>query len=562
MYQSGDSLGGGIRVTEQGVPSATLEPASAGVAAFVGRTLRGPVDAPVVVRSFSDFERLFGGLWQPSPLAYAVSHFFGNGGREAVVVRVANAARPATLWLPVGSAPAASGIPGGWRLAARQPGTREFLRAAVDYDGLGADETEEFNLLLQRVRTAGSEVVEVQEYYPRASVVPGTARYLASLLEDSALVTCQQASPGERPRATPPRQWVFSGPDGHDGLPPTDHDLIGSRDDKTGLFALAECGFQWLVLPPRDRELPVGMTAWLVAARFCAEQRAMLLIDPPAAWQTAEEALAALATWPLRAPAAAMWFPWVEATDPLRGALAAFPPGGAVAGMLSRHESQHAPWQEAAMAEPLPPLRPGYRLATPVSPTQRLQLGALGVNVASTVRVPRGRCPPQVTLAAPVSRSPYASRLLHQRRLQALGDALVRGTRWVLFLADRGGNRVWRQVARQVGDCLARSTGREAGPAAGWFVVCDRRLNPDDEPGAGLQFLFGLVDPVTGEWHAYLVRHAVVGSELRAVSPNPWALPLRQPADANDGAQPVAAVDPRQTPGSPPGRVAGIAPSR
>jgi hypothetical protein len=167
LYQSGDDRGGGIRVTEQGMPSAALEPAAPGVVAFVGRTLRGPVDQPVVVRSFGDFERLFGGLWQPSPLAYALSQFFGNGGREAVVVRVANAARSATVLLPTGVSspvtPAASALPGGWRLAARQPGTREFLRAAVDYDGLGPDETDEFNLLLQRVRTAGSEVVEVQE---------------------------------------------------------------------------------------------------------------------------------------------------------------------------------------------------------------------------------------------------------------------------------------------------------------------------------------------------------------------------------------------------------------
>ena len=68
--------------------------ATAQLTAFVGRTLRGPLHQPIIVRSFADFQRQFGGLWQPSPLSYAVEHFFEQGGRAAVVVRVANAAAP------------------------------------------------------------------------------------------------------------------------------------------------------------------------------------------------------------------------------------------------------------------------------------------------------------------------------------------------------------------------------------------------------------------------------------------------------------------------------------
>jgi uncharacterized protein len=345
-------------------------------------------------------------------------------------------------------------------------------------------------------------------------------------------------------------------------LPPSDHDLIGSREARTGLFALAEAEFQWLVVPPRDRELPVGIATWVVAARFCAERQATLLVDPPADWQTPEQALAGLAGWSFRAPAAAMWFPWVEALDPLKGEFARFAPGGAVAGLLSRHESQHAPWQEAALSQALPPLRPGYRLAAAVSPGERLRLGALGVNVPSTVRVPRGHCPPQVTLAAAVSRSAWSGQLLYHRRLQALGEALLRGTRWVLFLAEPGGNPVWRQVARQVSEFLARSTGRAAGPGAGWFVVCDRRLNPAEGPARGLQFLFGLADPRTGEWQAFLVRHTPMGSELRPASPNAWALPPRQPADANHRPSLPASDDSRQLAGESPVVHAAALPSR
>ena len=74
--------------------------AATNIAAFVGRALKGPVNQPVMVRSFADYTRVFGGLWQPSTLSYAVEQFFENGGRAAVIVRVVNGARPPTLTLP------------------------------------------------------------------------------------------------------------------------------------------------------------------------------------------------------------------------------------------------------------------------------------------------------------------------------------------------------------------------------------------------------------------------------------------------------------------------------
>jgi hypothetical protein len=74
--------------------------AATNIVAFVGRTLKGPVNDPVLLRSFADFTRVFGGLWQPSTLSYAVEQFFENGGRAAVIVRVVNGARPPSLTLP------------------------------------------------------------------------------------------------------------------------------------------------------------------------------------------------------------------------------------------------------------------------------------------------------------------------------------------------------------------------------------------------------------------------------------------------------------------------------
>src|SRR5690349_17695471 len=73
-----------------GEPAADLPLARAATAvtAFVGRTLKGPVGEPTRVESFAQYQQLFGGLWQPSPLSYAVEQFFENGGEEAIIVRV------------------------------------------------------------------------------------------------------------------------------------------------------------------------------------------------------------------------------------------------------------------------------------------------------------------------------------------------------------------------------------------------------------------------------------------------------------------------------------------
>jgi phage tail sheath protein FI len=60
------------------------------ITAFIGRALRGPVDEPVTIFSFGEFERIFGGLWADAPLGYAVRDFFLNGGGQAIVVRLFN----------------------------------------------------------------------------------------------------------------------------------------------------------------------------------------------------------------------------------------------------------------------------------------------------------------------------------------------------------------------------------------------------------------------------------------------------------------------------------------
>src|SRR6476659_7374809 len=60
------------------------------VAGFVGIAERGPVDVPVPVESYRQFQAHFGDVIGSGYLAYTVRAFFENGGRRGWVVRVAS----------------------------------------------------------------------------------------------------------------------------------------------------------------------------------------------------------------------------------------------------------------------------------------------------------------------------------------------------------------------------------------------------------------------------------------------------------------------------------------
>ena len=320
-----------------------------------GRTLRGPVNRPVTISSFADFHSIFGGLWQPSTLSYAVEHFFENGGRHAIIVRVTNGARPPTLDLRAG--------PETLRLEALACGTREYLRASVDYDGIGENENDCFNLVLQRVRAPGSEHVEDQEIFRRLSTKADSGRHVEPALSESALARVVGDVPVTRPERTLRHDarggigYVHSNPDGDDGGPLTDYDLIGSAVHGTGLFALrAADQFKLLCVPPLARDVDVGISVLLVAARFCRDRHAMLVIDPPCAWTSAESAVHALRDWQFRSENALMYFPRVLGYDRLRGRFEQFAPCGAVAGMLARSDALWPLWSASAGEDVL--LRP------------------------------------------------------------------------------------------------------------------------------------------------------------------------------------------------------------
>lgn len=89
-------LSPGVYVEEFDSGPTPMQGVSTSVAGFIGLAERGPVvGSPLLITSVADFSRKFGGYLPTSKfgdyrfLAHAVSHFFGNGGGKAFVMRVA-----------------------------------------------------------------------------------------------------------------------------------------------------------------------------------------------------------------------------------------------------------------------------------------------------------------------------------------------------------------------------------------------------------------------------------------------------------------------------------------
>jgi uncharacterized protein len=191
----------GVYVQELPSGAHSIAGVSTSITAFVGAAAMGPVDQPVRIFSLADFSRVFGAAIDADhPLAYAVGHFFANGGSQAIVVRVlAGDAATASVTLQN-----ADGTPknvlvlraagkGAW--ATRGPGGG--VEVSVDRAAT-ANPADLFSMTVTQwgvnPRT-NAPAIAAQETYANLSMSPKHPRYALNLLAASNLVTAALASP-------------------------------------------------------------------------------------------------------------------------------------------------------------------------------------------------------------------------------------------------------------------------------------------------------------------------------------------------------------------------------
>ncbi len=478
----------GVYVEELPSGVRTVAGVATSVTAFLGRALRGPVDRPVTIHNFGDFERIFGGLWIDGPMSYAVRDFYTNGGSQAIVVRLFRDPGDgvATLTLP--------GTAGGedWVLEAASPGAwGRKLIAAVDREGVDdeiaeryhLEKADPFNLTLTDLSPGGGT-----ERLVNLSVKDGVRRVDEVLARSSRLARVRDPLPAEPPADTPGVEALA----GEDSAPLTPADYQGSRARKTGIFALERTDlFNLLCIPPDQHGGDTDVAVYRTAMEYCQDRRAMVIVDSPAAWGTdpaaARDGLAGLGLTGTPARNAALYFPRIVAGDPLReGQATTRVPCGAVAGVMARTDAERGVWKAPAGLDASVAGIQG--LETDLTDDENGMLSPLGINCLRNLAA-AGRVVWGARTLRGADRLADEYKYLPVRRLALfIEESLYRGTQWVVF--EENDQPLWIQIRLNVDsflDTLFRQGAFQgSSPRDAYFVKCDAETTTQDDVDRGV----------------------------------------------------------------------------
>jgi phage tail sheath protein FI len=482
----------GVYIEE--VPSAvkTIVGVATSITAFVGRAVRGPTNDPTRIQNFGDFERTFGGVDASSTLSYAVQHFFLNGGSDAIIVRVANGESAAKANLDAG----------GLLLRAKGEGQwGNFLRVRVDYDTRDPDNPALFNLAIHDAATGATEE------FRNLSVVPDDQRFVETVLREESVFVEPVAVPDARPAANdpldPPTDDPFhddkpgyyhpSAGDGVDGGNIRDEDMLGVLGDKTGIYALEKADlFNILCLPPLTRGEDVADSTYAAAASYCINRRALLLVDPPVAWNTVKEGEDGVnrlraAIGKANSKNAAFFFPRLKMPDPKKeNRLQDFAPCGSVAGVIARTDQSRGVWKSPAGLEAS--LVGVKEFTLKLTDPENGRLNPLGVNCLRSFPVHGNLVWGSRTLDGADRLSSEWKYLAVRRVTLFIEESLYRGTQWVVF--EPNDEPLWAQIRLNVGafmhNLFRQGAFQGRSPREAYFVKCGKDTTNQNDINLGI----------------------------------------------------------------------------
>ena len=263
----------------------------------------------------------------------------------------------------------------------------------------------------------------------------------------------------------------------------------GQRD-KTGIYALEKADlFNLLCIPPLDADGAEGPPAAFLdlVVAYCAQRRAMFIIDPPKTWTDKESAMRHLESAGATSPNAAVYFPRIRQPDPLEPSeIRDFAPCGAVAGIFARTDRERGVWKAPAGVEAT--LRGVPDLSIHLADQENGELNQLGINClrifSGAGRVVWG----SRTRAGSDALGSEWKYIPVRRTALFIEESIYRGTQWVVF--EPNDEPLWAQIRLNVGafmhglfraGALQGSTPREA-----YFVKCDRETTTQNDINKGM----------------------------------------------------------------------------
>ncbi len=464
----------GVYISESPSGVRTISGVSTSITALVGWAAQGPTNRALRVLSFQDFVRHFGGLDGRSLLGYAVQHFFVNGGQDAYVIRLAADDAVTAMVTVEAKLTVSANSPGAW--------ANDFR---IETKNANSDST---RFCLSVIYQPSGQPSVTVERFEDLSVQETDPRFVKSIVnEGSAYVQVELiGTPTTPPTETAVAGFTTAGVDGtplNPNEPTFESKLVPVAKDG-GVYLLDRVDLFNVLCVPGETTTTVVTSL----QKYAHERRAFLIVDSPkgaslSAMQSAQNPTVVGAN----APNSALYFPWVNAADPLdEDRVRAFPPCGFVAGVYARTDSTRGVWKAPAGIEAV--VTGAVGTDVPLTDGEIETLNPLGVNCIRTLPV-----------SGPVV---WGSRTLHGaderglkwkyvpvRRLALfIEESLIRGTRWVVF--EPNDESLWSQVRLNVGafmhDLFRQGVLQGSSPPAAYFVKCDRTTTTQDDINRGL----------------------------------------------------------------------------
>ncbi len=540
----------GVYIEE--IPSGvhTITGVATSITAFIGRAARGPVNVATTINNIGDFQRIFGGLWISSTLGYSVSDFFGNGGSQAIVVRLYHAdpgnpnAQPAvpapatTAVLPVGAMQFSAASPGQWGNDLRVVidlnnvssdvalslgvGVADLFNLTVSDKGTGATE-QYLNLTVKdtprrvdRILNASSALL----VYSGNNGIPDPTTAIAagsdplSTLEatlataQATLLAAQIANPGGSvatqqaavTAATNALNTALAKADAlvSDGLPLAASDFLPNNGltAKQGLYALEQADlFNLLVIPPyRAFTDTLDTDAVLIsaAATYCENRRAMLLVDAPKDWTTKDTAKSKFTDANTdfvgtRSKNAAIFFPRLLEANSLRNyQVETFAASGAVAGIFARTDAQRGVWKAPAGIQATFNGISGF--SVPLTDAENGELNPLGINCLRSFPVLGQLVWGARTLRGADQLADDYKYTPVRRTALYIEESLYRGLKWVVF--EPNDEPLWAQIRLNAGTFMQtlfrQGAFQGSSPRDAYFVKCDSETTQQSDIDLGI----------------------------------------------------------------------------
>lgn len=491
-------LSPGVYIEELAGPK-SIEGVGTSTGAFLGIAEKGPANAAQLITNFTQFQNTFGSFLPNSFLAYAVQHFFIEGGTRCYVTRVHKFVSTGTF-VGTGTKPDASTFalrksddttsalvmtvyassPGKWG---------DNLSVQASASGVIPAVANRFKLtvFLAGVPVEVFDNLSMSEF-DSTGVFPEPDHVERRINGISKYIFVVDASPNAAD-VTPP---AFTTPKpltgGSNGTALVPNDLAAALSTFDGIDINIVASPD-IVLPVFDGDRKAGRAAIMAGMTYCETRKDCFYVADTVSGLSPQDALnykhgtgTDFSGNAFASKYGALYYPWIFATDPITGKPKAVPPSGAVVGAYAYADSRVGVHKAPAGIDD------GY-LNSAVDIERIITKGEQDTLNPEGVNVIRKFTDAGIVVwgARTVSTDPEWKYVNVRRLFIFLEESIRKGTQGVVF--EPNDQSLWKRIIRDVSAFLhiQWSEGKLVGdkPEKAFFVKCDAETNPPESVDLG-----------------------------------------------------------------------------